>query len=53
MKDLFYVEMKNEHGEFEPLGVMTMLQAFEISWEHDHAALQFQHVRDLSPAEAR
>lgn len=44
---VFYVEMKNEKGEYEPLGIMTMQKAIEISWNKDHAALQFQPVPDV------
>lgn len=50
---MFYVEMKNKQGEYEPLGIMTMAKAIEHSWERDHAALQFTRVRDLSPAGTR
>ena len=50
---LFYVEMKNASGEYEPLGVMTMEDAFAWSWEHGHAALQFTTVRELHKAETR
>lgn len=50
---MFYVEMKNKQGEYEPLGIMTMAKAIEHSWECDHAALQFTRVRDLSPAGTR
>lgn len=52
-KKLFYVEMKNAQGEYEPLGVMTMADACEWSWKRDHAALQFTAVHDLEKAEAR
>lgn len=53
MKKLFYTEIKNAQGKYEPLGVMTMAKAIEHSWEYDHAALQFTRVRDLSPAGTR
>lgn len=53
MKRLFYVEMKNSAGEYEPLGVMTMEDAFKYSWSHDHATVMFHEVRELSPAESR
>ena len=43
----FYVEMKNANGEYEPVGVMTMAKAIEMSWEHDHAAIQMQPI-DMS-----
>lgn len=51
MKELFYFEMKNKNGKYEPLGVMTHLDAVKHSWENDHATLRYVHVRDLSPAE--
>lgn len=51
MKILFYTEIKNAHGEYEPLGVMTMKDAFKYAWAHDHAAVKFTEVRALSPAE--
>lgn len=50
---LFYFEMKNAQGEFEPLGVMTLHDALEYSWTHGHASLRFEKVRDLSKAETR
>lgn len=53
MDKIFFVEMKNKQGEYEPLGVMTMAKAIEHSWECDHAALQFTRVCDLSPAGTR
>lgn len=53
MKTLFYVEMKNKSGEYEPLGIMTMTEAIIRSWNAGHATLQFTAVADRSPAEAR
>lgn len=53
MKKMFYVEMKNKQGEYEPLGVMTMAEAFTWSWNHGHAALCFEPVNALSAAESR
>lgn len=53
MDKIFFVEMKNKQGEYEPLGIMTMAEAFEHSWKHGHATLQFTRVRDLSPAGTR
>ena len=44
MKKVFYVEIKNTQGEYEPLGIMTMQQAIEIAWERDHATLQFSPI---------
>lgn len=52
MKKLFLVEFKNKAGEYEPLGIMTMADACEWSWNHGHAAIQLTHVREMSPAEA-
>ena len=51
MKRLFYVEMKNSAGEYEPLGVMTMENALEWAWQHEHATLEFSPVNDLHKAE--
>ena len=51
MKKLFYTEIKNAQGEYEPLGVMTTEDAFKWSWAHGHATLMFHEVRALSPAE--
>lgn len=47
MKKVFYVEIKNTQGEYEPLGIMTMQQAIEIAWERDHAAIQMSPI-DMS-----
>ena len=47
----FYVEYKSERGEFEPLGVMTMQNALEWAWNHDHATLEFIAVNDMHKAE--
>lgn len=52
-KKLFYVEMKNAQGEYEPLGVMTMEDAFKYAWAHDHATVKFTAVHGLEKAEAR
>ena len=51
--DLLYVEIKNKQGEYEPLGIMTLAQAIEHSWERDHAAIQYTPVHGMSTAEAR
>lgn len=51
MKKMFYVEMKNAQGEYEPLGVMTMEDAFKYAWSHGHATVKFTEVRALSPVE--
>ncbi len=53
MKKLFYTEIKNAQGEYEPLGVMTMAQAFDLSWSNGHATLNFEAVHDLNRATAR
>lgn len=49
--ELFYFEIKNKQGEFEPLGVMTISDAIQYSWEHGHASLKFEQVKDLHVAE--
>lgn len=46
----FYVEYKNEHGELEPLGVMTMQSAIEWAWQNDHATLEFCTLNDTPKA---
>ena len=51
--ELFYFEIKNKQGKFEPLGVMTLHDALEYSWKHGNASLRFEEVRDLQPAETR
>ena len=38
-KLLFYVEANGE-----PLGVMTMSDAFAWAFAHDHALLEFEHL---------
>ena len=49
---LFYWEIKNESGEYEPLGVMTHSEATAYAWERDHATIQGTPVKNLSPMEA-
>ena len=49
--ELFYFEIKNKQGEFEPLGVMTISNAIQYSWDHGHASLKFEQVKDLHVAE--
>ena len=55
MKNLFYFEMKNKDGEFEPLGVMTLHDALEAVY-HPHVdfdgvgALAEDHIRWLLEA---
>ena len=43
--DFFFVEMKNDQGEYEPLGVMTAQAALEYSWKHDHRAVKLHRVK--------
>lgn len=43
---LFYVEVKNTSGEYEPLGIMMMEKAIEWAWNHDHATLRFGNAMD-------
>lgn len=40
MNEVFYVEMKNPKGEYEPAGVMTLRKATELSWANNHAAFR-------------
>lgn len=47
----FYVEFKNERGQFEPLGVMTMENAIEWAWQHNHVTIDFNPVSDFKAAE--
>ena len=42
--EMLYVEIKNERGEFEPLGIMTLADAISHSWKRDHAAIQYVPV---------
>lgn len=51
MGKFFYFEMKNSKGEFEPLGVMTIADAIQYSWDHGHASLRFEQVKDIHVAE--
>lgn len=48
--DLLYVEIKNERGEYEPLGIMTLADAIRHSWERDHAAIQYTPVHGMVAA---
>lgn len=50
MEKLFYFEMKNSKGEFEPLGVMTPIEAARMSWMNGHAATMSKRVRDINVA---
>lgn len=50
MTDVFYAEFKNEHGEWEPLGIMTMRKALEWAWENDHCDVNIVHIgKDRTP----
>lgn len=44
MANKYFVEFKNEHGEYEPLGIMTRNDAICWSWDNGHPALQMQRV---------
>lgn len=50
MVDVFYVEYKDESGQWQPLGVMTLREAIEWSWTHDHAAVSTLHIGDAARA---
>ena len=41
MATVFYVSRKADGGGYEPLGVMTMDDAFRWAWDHGHCALGF------------
>ena len=43
----FYVEYKNERGEFEPLGVTSMRSAFEWAFKHEISTLEFCPVNKI------
>ena len=47
----FFVEYKGERGQLEPLGVMTMENALEWAWQHEHVTLEVSPVNDLHKAE--
>lgn len=42
----FYVEIKNDAGEYEPVGMMPLDKALEYSWTHQHRAVHLQKVDD-------
>ena len=50
MATKYYVEFKNEAGEWEPLGIMTRTDAVCWAWDHGHCAIQTQRV---SPKQTR
>lgn len=50
MGKLFYFEMKNSKGEFEPLGVTTPREAARMSWTNGHAAIMSKRVRGINAA---
>lgn len=43
MINIFYVEVKNENGEYEPLGVMKLEQALAWCWETRSLHSRFIH----------
>ena len=43
---MFYVEIKNDKGEYKPVGLMTLDKALEYSWTHQHRAI---HVQKVTP----
>ena len=46
MINIFYVEVKNEEGEYEPLGVMKLEEALAWCWEHDHCTMRTLFLGD-------
>jgi hypothetical protein len=50
MANKYFVEFKNNQGEWEPLGIMTRLDAVCWSWDHGHCPIQTVRV---SPKQAR
>lgn len=46
----FLVEMKNDQGEYEPLGVLSFREATEIQFT-THRAIRMQRVSDLEQTE--
>ena len=50
MVDIFYVEYKDDSGDWQPLGVMTMKEAIQWSWENDHRAVNIHHIGDVASA---
>ena len=50
MKNLFFVQHKTAEG-WEPLGVMTMLDAFRWAWNNGHHVLDFSPVGSPKHAE--
>jgi hypothetical protein len=50
MANKYFVEFKNKQGEWEPLGIMTRLDAVCWSWDHEHAPIQTTRV---SPKQTR
>lgn len=41
---MYYVEIKNDRGEYEDLGVMTASEALRYSWNHGHRAIKMVKV---------
>ena len=48
---MFYVEIKNDAGEYEPVGMMSLEAALEYSWTHQHRAIHVQKVSSRSEDE--
>ena len=46
----FLVEIKNDQGEYEPLGVLSFREATEIQFT-THRAIRMQRVSDLDERE--
>lgn len=40
----YYVQIKNDSGEYEDLGVMTAREALQYSWNHEHRAIKMVKV---------
>jgi hypothetical protein len=41
---MYFVEIKNDSGEYEELGVMTASEALRYSWNHGHRAIKMVKV---------
>lgn len=50
MANKYFVEFKNKQGEWEPLGIMTRLDAVCWSWDHEHAPIRQPAFRLSRPA---
>ncbi|MBR2305610.1 MAG: hypothetical protein IKA48_00110 [Fibrobacter sp.] len=40
----YYVQIKNDSGEYEDLGVMSAREALKYSWNHEHRAINMVKV---------